>query len=880
MKQNWYELTTEQALAVFNSSTDGLTNAAAENALREYGQNKLPEQKPDSLFWIFLRQFKSPLVYILLGVTILVYYLGEFKDSAVIGFVLLLNAVIGTFQEGRAQNTLSALKRFVQTTALVRRSGVETLEPDTELVPGDVIIIREGDKIPADGRILDSQGLTIDEASLTGESEPVVKIAEFLERKPHEPDFAPTQQRNMVFKGTSAVSGRGEVLVVATGLETEIGKISQTLAEGDTEIPLQKNIRDLSRVIMISVFVICLILFVGGLLMGKPLLDMIKTTVSMAVSLIPEGLPVVMTLVLANGVWRMSQRKALVKRLAAVEALGQTDVIAVDKTGTITKNELVVENLQVHGKNFFVKGTGYEPTGDILFGHTALSPLDIPELVLAGKIASFANAELVFNPENQDWEVSGDPTEGALLVLAHKIGFKPDDMQSRHPILQEIPFDYKAKYHAVVYKDDASIGSSAHTLAVVGAPEAIGKLAGISEDHMHRDVAKLVQDGLRVVAFGFASVKGTVNPEDLPKLTFGGFFGMRDALHPEVPAAVEAVHAGGIRIIMITGDHKITAEAIAKQAGIYRPGDSVMTGDQLEVMDDETLKEKLKTVTVFARVTPNHKLRIVRILKSQGLIVAMTGDGVNDVPSLVAADLGIAMGVSGTEVTKEAADIVLLNDNFATIAAAVEEGRGIYRTIGRCLMYLFSTGMAELVIIAFGLFAGWPLPLIAVQILWLNFVTDGFLTITFAMEPASARLLKGGKMKTSKYLLGVENLSRMILMGLVMSVSTLVSFYFYKDGDYAKATTIALTVLAVMQWINAWNCRSEKVSVFKNIFTNPYLIIATFIIIILQLLAIYLPVLQNFLKTAPLDASEWLFILMISLPLLLIEELRKFFARR
>lgn len=877
MKQNWYEKTTEQVLEHFGSSLDGLSHDKVLANQSQYGLNKLPEQKTDSLFLIFLRQFTSPLVYILLAVSVVVYLMGEVTDSIVISIVLVLNAIIGTVQEGRAQNTLAALKRFVQTTALVRRSGIETIISDTALVPGDVVILREGDKIPADGRVLTSVGMKIDEASLTGESEPVTKEAEPLEAQNDKAtELQPAQQRNMAFKATHVVSGRGEMIITNTGLETEIGKISAELAkEGQKEIPLQKNIRELSKIIMLVVFALSIVLFVVGILLGQPFLSMIKTVVSLAVSIIPSGLPVVMTLVLANGVWRMSQRKALVKKLAAVEALGQTDIIAVDKTGTITKNELVVEVLVVQGKQFDVKGNGYEPKGDIYFGSASVSPLDIPELVLAGKIASFASAELIYTAETSKWQVSGDPTEGALLVLAEKIGFKPEDMQKRHEVLQDIPFDYQLKFHGVVYKDGPK-----QTLAVVGAPEAIAKLCHIPEKDMHDKVGPLVSDGLRVVAFAFANVAGQIDTADIPKLTFGGLYGMRDSLHAEVPAAVEAVIAGGIRVIMITGDHKLTAQAIAKQANIFEQGDLVITGDQLEAMSDIELKGKLEVVSVFARVTPHHKLRIVQQLKANGHIVAMTGDGVNDVPSLAAADLGIAMGVSGTEVTKEAADIVLLDDNFATIAAAVEEGRSIYKTIERALLYLFSTGVAELFTIALALFVGWPLPIVAVQILWLNFVTDGFLTVSFAMEPNEENLLRAGKLKTHKYMISKAMLRRMIMMGAVMTFSTLALFYFYKDGDYLKATTIALTVLAVLQWINAWNCRSEKVSAFRNLLTNPFLIGATALVILLQIVAIYNPFFQTYLKTVPLDAGEWLIILAMSAPLLLIEELRKFFARR
>ena len=869
MKPNWSEQSADLVLGAFFSSSEGLSTAAAAQSQQQYGENRLPEPKSDSLFLIFFRQFMSPLVYILLAVSIVVFFMGEWTDSAVIGAVLLLNAIIGTVQEGRAQNTLAALKKFVQTSALVRRSGVETIVPDTAIVPGDVVIIREGDKIPADGRVIVSHALSVDESSLTGESEPVAKFS-----APDDSD----RPNNMMYKGTHAVSGKAEMVVTAIGLGTEIGRISATVAEeGETEIPLQKDIRYLSKIIMLVVLGASSVLFVIGILMGTPVLIMIKTVISLAVSIIPEGLPVVLTLVLANGVWRMSKRKALVKKLAAVEALGQTDYIAVDKTGTITKNELVVQSVVVKGKTFRVEGNGYEPKGNIFDGPVALSPLDIPELVLAGKIASFASAELLYDPEAISWKISGDPTEGALLVLAQKIGFKQDDMMQRHPVIQNIPFDYELKFHGTVFKNKNSKGG--HFFAVVGAPEAVGKMCRMTDRALQDMVKPLVSDGLRVVAFAFADTDGAVDVDNLPHLTFGGLFAMRDALHAEVPAAVKAVQEGGIRVMMITGDHKLTAQAIARQANIFRPGDTVITGEELENMSQVELAQALKTATVFARVTPFHKLRIVQALKNDNQVVAMTGDGVNDVPSLVAADLGVAMGISGTEVTKEAADIVLLDDNFATIAAAVEEGRNIYKIIQRALLYLFSTGMAELFTIAVAIFIGWPLPVIAVQILWLNFVTDGFLTVTFAMEPNSEQLLKG-KFKTNKYLVSRGMFLRMVWMGAVMTASTLALFFFYKDGDYAKATTIAMTVLAVLQWVNAWNCRSEQKSALQNLFRNPYLIAATALVVIMQILAVYNPFFQKFLKTVPLDSGEWIIILLMAMPLLLIEELRKFFARR
>lgn len=874
MKQNWYQKTIEQTLEDLKSSSEGITQIEASRRLIEYGQNVLPEVKPLSLWWIFAKQFTSPLVYILLGVCVLVLIMGEFTDAIVIGFVLMFNAVIGTVQEGRANDTLQALKKFVQTKALVIRDGKEELVFDYELVPGDVVILREGDKIPADGRLLEVVGATVDESSLTGESNPIAKITEPILEVEGLPVLNPADQKNMLFKGTHLVAGSCTMAVVNTGVQTEIGKLSETISKVNTEIPLQKNIRYLSRLIVITVFAISFVLFLVGIQSGIDKYEMIKTVVSLAVSLIPEGLPVVMTLILANGVWRMSQRKALVKKLAAVEALGQTDVIAVDKTGTITKNELVVKKIWVNGKIFEITGSGYEPKGDVLHHKQTVSPMDVPELIMVGKYCSFADAELIFEPQTNSWLISGDPTEAALIVLAEKLGYKQDDMKQRHKVIQETAFDYHKKYRSIVIDDAEN-----KTLIVTGAPEAIAKLSGLAQSSLHKDLIEMASQGLRVIAFGFVKVSGPIDLEKVPEVSFGGLIGLEDTLHDEVPQAVADVRRAGMRVVMITGDWPDTAKAIAKLAGIYREGDHVLTGQQLTELSENELLLKLPQTSVFARISPDNKLKIVQGFQKLGLVIAMTGDGVNDVPPLVAANLGVAMGKTGTEVTKESADIVLLDDNFTTIAAAVEEGRNIYKTIKRALLYLFSTSIGELFAIAGALFLGWPLPVTAVQILWLNFVTDGFLTVTFAMEPKEGNLLRLPYKKPNNYIIDKLVISRMIPMGLIMAGGTLWLFGLYKDIDMIHAQTIALTLLAVYQWFNAWNSRSETTSAFQNLFTNRWLLVAMVIVITAQIAVVHWPPLQKLLGTVPLTLGEWLTIVGIATSIFLFEEVAKLIRR-
>ncbi|KKS96581.1 hypothetical protein A3B05_02085 [Candidatus Giovannonibacteria bacterium RIFCSPLOWO2_01_FULL_43_160] len=883
----WHAKTIPEILDALHSREQGLTKEEATKRLKEYGQNYLPEGKVTSLHIIFLRQFQSPLIYILLAASIIVFAMGETIDGSIILTVLIFNAIVGTIQEGKAQNTLRALKKFVETKATVLREGKELIISDSEVVPGDIIILQEGDKAPADARIIAAANLKIDEAALTGESEPVHKIADTLER-----DGLPiTEQKNMIFKGTHVLAGNGRAIVVATGIETVIGKISKEIAAIDTEIPLKTNIRYLSRLIIITVAGISALLFFLGIVSGKSVKEMFTTIVSLSVSIIPEGLPIVMTLILATGVWRMSKRNALVKKLQAVEALGQARVIAVDKTGTITKNEMVIQKVYLDGKFFEIGGIGYEPKGAIQLNGNVVDSVNHPELLFAGKIAAFcASAHVMFSEEEKVWRVAGDPTEAAMLVLAQKLGFYKDDLERESPLVGEIPFDYKLKYHATIHRFDGQ-----KFLAVVGAPEVILNLSQISKEEKQKLESvflSMSQEGLRIIALAETrDAPEILAPEEIKSLTFVGFFGMKDALRPEVAGAMQKAVSAGIRVVMITGDHKVTARAIAKEAGIYQDGDTILTGQDIDAFSDNELSEKLAGTSVFARVTPEHKLRIIKAYKARGEIVAMTGDGVNDAPSLVAADLGVAMGKIGTEVAKEASDIVLLDDNFGSIVSAVEEGRSIYKTIKKVILYLFSTSLGEALTITGALLLGYPLPLLPAQIIWLNFVTDGFLDVALAMEPKEEGLLRGNFERPKKYLVDKLMAQRMFIMAIPMMIGTLFLFqkYFSAGGgsafggenDLAKAWTISLTTLAVFQWFNAWNCRHESKSIFQmNPFSNKFLVGATLIIISLQLLVIYNPLMQKILRTIELSFSEWAIIIPIAASIVLVEEIRKFFYRR
>jgi P-type Ca2+ transporter type 2C len=887
MALSWHAEDLSVIYKELQTNEDGLRAEEAKRRLKEDGPNSLPEMKPDGYPIIFLRQFQSPLIYILFAASAAVFLLGEIADGTIILAVLLFNAIVGAIQEGKAQNTLRALKHYVETSANVVRNGQEIVIPDAEVVKGDILMLREGEKIPADARIVIANGLKMDEASFTGESEPVGKTSDVIRDK----NIPAAEQKDIVFKGTNIVAGNGSAVVVATGVHTVIGTIAREISAIDTEIPLKTNIRFLSRAIIIVVAVISFAIFILGLIRDESLVTIFATVVSLAVSIIPEGLPIVITLVLATGVWRMSKRNALVKKLQAVEALGQARIIAVDKTGTITKNELVIREIWTEGKTFSIGGVGYEPEGTVSLNGSVVSAANHPEMLLIGRISALMSSARVFFSENEKrWRVTGDPTEAAIRVFGEKVGFKKDDALRESPIVSEIPFDYRLKYHAAVF---GMLGEE-NLLAVSGAPEAVlvistqlrrdGKNHPFSHDE-HEEAKKIFTEmskrGLRVVAIAAREkFSGPLTSETVHGLTFVGFFGMQDILRPEVADAMSKASSAGIKVVMITGDYELTALAIAKEAGIWHEGDEILTGAVIDEMSDDELKVRVANASVFARVTPEHKLRIIYAYKKRKEIIAMTGDGVNDAPSLVAADLGVAMGKIGTEVAKEAADIVLVDDNFGSIISAVEEGRSIYKTIKKVILYLFSTSIGEVLVILGALLLGYPLPLLAAQIIWLNFITDGFLTVTLAMEPKETDLLSGTFEHPKKYLIDGLMVRRMVLMALPMVLGTLFLFQKYFETDIGKAWTISLTVLAVFQWFNAWNCRSESASFFrKDFFSNKYLLAATAIVIVLQMLAVYAPFFQRFLHTVPLNSSEWITIILISTSIIAVEEIRKFFYR-
>lgn len=871
-KKIWYHETPEAVMDFFSSQLTGLTSEQVIAYQKKYGLNKLPETKKETIFKIFLRQFQSPLLYVLMIAAIIAFILGEVSDSFIIVVVLFFNGIVGTFQEGKAQDALFALKKFSETESLVIRDGEPIVVPSLDLVPGDILILKEGDKVPADARLMEERNLATSESVLTGESTPVEKKITIMSSQEK---VMVGDQYNMVFSGTTVARGGARAIVVATGIDTEMGKISEHIDGIKTEVPLQAHMRQLANIIIVATMIVITILFVIGLTTGYGPKEMLLVVLSLMVSVIPEGLPIVMTLILAHGVKRMSGRHVLVKRLQAVEALGHAQIIAVDKTGTLTKNELLVQKIYTKGTFFEVTGSGYDPHGAVFLNneevntHTAVQHM-------AYLAAISASAQIFRN--NAEEHISGDPTEAALVVFGEKLGYEKHDIEKRNAILDEFLFDYKKKYYATLVQEE-----NTQRCIVVGAPEIIlEKSSPHEKDELLRVMTALSEQGLRVIAVAEKETSvTTLKEDDLEHLSFVGYYAMKDGLRPEIPSAMEKARQAGMKVVMITGDHVITARAIAREAGIFQDGDRILSGQEIFEMSDDELATQLDRVTVFARVTPEHKMRIVQAYKQRGDIVAMTGDGVNDVPPLVAADLGVAMGEIGTEVTKEAADIVLLDDNFGNIPIAVEEGRAIFSIIKKTLMYLFSTNLAELLVIAFAVIAVMPIPMTPAQIVWLNLVTDSFLVLALAFLPRDPDLLQGKRDTAKRFILDRATTLRMIFFGVIITVGTLFIFAWYvRHTDLLMARTMAFLILSLFQLFRLWSVRSDTRSVFsENPFSYPWMVWASVAMIALQIFAIYMPFMNRLMETQPIMLRDWFVALGVACIIILLDEVRKVFVR-
>ena len=879
--------------ALGSDALAGLSPEEAARRLGEHGPNTLPETEHRSLWRVLASQFASPLIYILFVAAAIAFAMGKRGDSIVILVVVIINAVIGAFQEGRAERSMEALRRLSSLKVRVLRGGREEIIEARDLVPGDVVLFAAGDAIGADARLLESAALETAEAALTGESLPVTKHPE-----PLAADTPLAERLNVVYSGTHVAAGRGKGIVVATGLATEVGKIAKlTAAAEDPDTPLELRIAHFGRYLVVAAIALVSVVLSVGLLRGMPFADVFMVAISQMVSMVPEGLPVAMTIALAVGMQRMAGRGAIVRRLAAVETLGSTSVICSDKTGTLTKNEMTVTALWLPGgRDIEITGAGYTPEGKLLEAGREISNTDAHLRAMLEAVALCNDAQLV-PPDNEDsrWRPLGDPTETALLTLALKGCVELDALRKQCPRRAEIPFDSAAKMMATQHGHGAK-----GRIVIKGAPEFLLALCGHArrgdttiplDETGRRDTeaagSAMAARALRVLAVaeipddtlddsaGFAQFQG--------RAVFLGLVGQMDPPRDEVKAAVAECRDAGIRAVMVTGDHKITGLSIARTLGIARDGDIAVDGTELEQMPEQDLRANLDRISVFARVHPAQKLRIVEAFQSQRNVVAMTGDGVNDAPALARADVGVAMGITGTEVAKGAAKIVISDDNFATIVKAVEEGRLVYRNLRKVILYLFATSMAEVLLLLSALFLGYPLPLVAVQILWINIVTEGTVTVNLIMEPPEGDEMKRPPIHQGEPLLNRTMLRRVLLMTPAMTVSAF-GFFVWRlstGAPFALVQTETFTVLAVCQWFNVLNCRSETKSALSlGILKNYWLLGGLLLGNVLHLLVIYTPAMNRIFHTVPIPAADFFLIGAVASLVLWVEEIRKFFARR
>jgi len=870
---SWHAISANEALRKLGSSKEnGLSEKEASERVKAFGFNELREEKKRTIYEIFISQFANFLIFVLIAAAVVSAFLGEWLDAMAIGAILLLNALLGTIQEYRAEKAVEMLRKMTAPTALVIRDKKAQSAPARLLVPGDVILLEAGTIVPADCRVIESIMLETNEASLTGESSGVQKDADVVL-----PVGVQVPKRiNMVFAGTSVIKGRGKGVVTATGMNTEFGKIaSQVQTVVSEETPLKEEVEKLGKQLAIVVLFACFVIFLFGLLRGLPPVDMFLTSVSLAVAAIPEGLPAVITIALALGVQRMSRRNAIVRKLLAVETLGSANVICTDKTGTITKNEMTVRKLFVAGKSVEVEGTGYSTTGRFLVGTKQIEVESIPSLNRLLRIAALCNnSDLVFAKDGSV-SVVGDPTEAALLVLAEKGGVHRDELIDSAKFVREIPFDSERKMMTVVYR---FVGDGDVAL-VKGAPEILlercshyidgGKRKPLTEK-ARKDIlaanSQMAGNALRVLGFAERSfTKLPQSPSEIEKdLTFIGLAGMIDAPREEVPDAIRLCKQAGIEVVMVTGDNEETARAIATEVGLLGPNDIVVTGSALDSMSDEELIKKVERIRVYARVLPEHKLRIVNAWKARGKIVAMTGDGVNDAPALKRADIGIAMGITGTDVTKEVSDVVLADDNFASIVGAIKEGRGIYDNIRKCVAYLLSGNIAEVLVILTTVLLGYPLPLTAIELLWINLITDGLPALALAADPIGSDVMeRKPRPRNESFWRGM----RLFLFDvpLLFTASALLLFVLYLDFDgLMKAQAVTFTFLIFFEKFVAFGSRSLDHPLGWRVLENRWLILTTLIALLLQIIILYTPFFSGLFKVAPLSLLDWVIILFFS----------------
>lgn len=882
---------------------DGLSSEEASNRLEVYGENILQEKRKKSVILIFLSQFNDFIIWVLFGATIISVLMGESADAITITAIIILNGIMGFIQEYRTEKSMEALKELTAPTVRVIRDSNAVVIPARLVVPDDLVLLEAGDRVPADLMLIKASGVQADESLLTGESVPVEK-KEVADKGTHS---AAGSSENMLYMGTVITGGRGRAVVVSTGMSTEMGKIAdmlQTVEEDET--PLQRRLDRMGKVMVMCCIAACAVVTATGILKGENIYTMFLAGVSLAVAAIPEGLPAIVTVSLTLGVQRMLKRNALVRKLPAVETLGCTNVICSDKTGTLTENKMTIRNICLCEGNYEVSGTGYEGEGEFTRdGRKADIIRDLSLNMLLEASVSCTNSELVItkpqgrilNMRSKNTGVisaSGDPTEIALLVCAYKAGIMKSEIDSKYKRVSELAFDSDRKRMSVIVRHNGEYyvflkGAIDCTLDLCSYAyrNGIVKITPDIRNTIIRNNDRMARSALRVLAIAYRklpSMPGKVSVNTIEKdLIFIGLVGMIDPPRKEAVKAIETCKIAGIKPVMITGDHKETAVAVAKQLNLLNDNSKVLTGKDLDLINDKMLNKEVLNASVFARVTPAHKLRIVKAYKNNGLTVAMTGDGVNDAPAVKEADIGVSMGQSGTDVTKEASAMVLLDDNFATIVAAVEEGRAIYDNIRKFIRYLLSCNLGEVLTMFIASLLGYSIPLLPIQILWVNLVTDGLPAIALGVDPPDNDIMKrpargkGGSIFSHG--LSFKILFRGILIGLCTFAIYSINLHL-SGGNLIKARTMAFATLVMSQLIHVFECRSERYSIFEiRFFKNKYLIFAVLISITMLSIAIYIPSLQLVFKTVGLLPGDWVEVLFFSGAISLIVNLKTYIKR-
>jgi magnesium-transporting ATPase (P-type) len=872
----WHSLNLEAVFENLQANPNGLRESEAKQRFEQVGANSLPQPSPPGCWQILLRQFRSPLIYILGLAACVSLAIGDVKDAGFIIAVLAINAVIGGYQEWRAEQSSRALQRLLKILAVVVRDG-EVCEIDAEeVVPGDVVWLESGNRVPADLRLIQTHNLEVDESLLTGESLTILKHQSWI----GEPSTPLADRLNMVYAGSTVVRGRGRGVVVATGTATAVGQLAQDMmATVGGKPPLLKRMERFSQVIALAVVVAAVgIALLGIFKHGYSLVEMFMFAVALAVSAIPEGLPVALTVALAIATHRMAQRGVIVRRLPAVEGLGSCTLIASDKTGTLTCNELTVRQIYLpDGKEFEVTGEGFAPVGQVLFQGQIVAPERLPLARIAR--ASVLCNEADLHHRDGRWVWRGDPTDIALLAMAHKLGWNRETTLNLYPQVNEIPFEPEHKFAATYH----SIEHQVHLL-VKGAPERVLAMCALPSalPSPWTTAQQMAEQGYRVLALAEGTAPGDLDPTKVPpepsKLTLLGFVGMIDPLRPGVKEAIAACHAAGIAVWMVTGDHPATALAIARDLGLARNGSQVVTGRELEGRSPQDIQHLIQTSSVFARIAPHQKLQLVNGARESGHFVAVTGDGVNDAPALRAANIGVAMGKAGTDVAREAAELVLSDDNFATIVAGVEEGRIAYDNVRKVIYLLVSTGAAEIVLIGLAVATGLPLPLLPVQLLWLNLVTNGIQDVALAFEPGEGDALKRRPRSPREPIFNRLMIERTIIGATIMGGVSFGTFDWMLNGGWSEfsARNAVLLLMVLFENIHIGNCRSESKSVFRlSPLSSPILLIGTVTAFLIHLVMMHLPIGNALLSTEPVDIKTWGILISLSLTVLVAIEIHK-----